>query len=339
MTSNSISSTDVARRALLKIDDAVVLAAVDSLDLRASAKISAVVGFPLRTLQQRRDVTSFAATAPMPAVVGILELLAIAPQERIISLLGDHADSPSFEQLSTAVDQLAIDGATTDELVALLAFAVSEKFPAAGHCQRLLEERPQFELPPLPEVESTPTLLSPRETDPEVREQRRARRELERQRKKGPTSTRPVRAPKSKALGSTPPAPSAPAVVGDVDAPLERRRYLFTPLESERFDAEHPLVGTVVLVDVPFDAVDPAAPEVTSKNRPALVVAANDESVLIRPIYSNASSTRSLFQPWRRLGLDHVSYIDDARLSVAMASDGPLVRKGQLTDLEWNALL
>ena len=341
MASTSINSTDVARRALLKIDDGVVLAAVDSLDLRASAKISAVVGFPLRTLQQRRDVTAFATTAPMPAVLGILELLALAPQERIIGLLGDHADSPTYEQLSAALDQMTSDGASTDELVALLAFAVSEKFPAAGHCQRLLEERPELELPTLPEVSSEASLLSPRETDPEVREQRRARREQERLRKKGPTSSRPVRPPKVKASGSVEPA--RPVVVAspmtDADESPQRRRYQFTPLESERFDADHPLVGSVVLVDVPFDAVDPTTPEVTSKNRPALVVAASDESLLIRPIYSNVSTTRSLFQPWRRLGLDHVSYIDDARLEVALTSTAPLVRKGQLSDLEWNALL
>jgi len=340
MASNSISATDVARRALLKIDDAVILAVVDSLDLRASAKISAVVGIPLRTLQQRRDVTGFATTAPTPAVVGLLELMAIGPQEKVVTLLGDHADSPSFEQLSGALDQMVAEGSSNDELVALLAFAVTEKFPAAGHCQRILEERPEFELPSLPEVEVAHTLLSPKETDPEVREQRRARREQERQRKKGPTSSRPPRPAKTKAgadaVAARDRASNAPVAPA---AATERRRYLLTPLESERFDPNHPHVGTVVLVDVPFDAVDPATPEVSSKNRPAVVVAANDDALLVRPIYSNAGSTRSLFQPWRRLGLDHVSYVDDARVVVPLAVDEPLVRKGQLTDLEWNSLL
>jgi hypothetical protein len=340
MAPNSNSSSDVVRRALLKIDDDVVLAAVDSLDLRSSAKISAVVGFPLRTLQQRRDVTAFAVSAPLPAVAGVLELLAIAPQEKIVVLLGDHADSPSYEQLSVALDEMATDGSSTDELVALLAFAVSEKFPAAGHCHRLLEERPELELPALPEVESGAKLLSPRETDPEVREQRRARREQERQRKKGPVSSRPSRPPKTKTRGVVEaPGSSVSTSSREPVAPLDRRRYLFTPLEIERFDTGHPLVGTVVLVEVPFDAIDPTTPELTSKSRPALVVAANDDTVLIRPIYSNPGSTRSLFQPWRRLGLDHVSYIDDARMMVGVSSDAPLVRKGQLTDVEWNALL
>ena len=53
---------------------------------------------------------------------------------------------------------------------------------------------------------------------------------------------------------------------------------------------------------------------------------------------SNPASTRSLFQPWRRLGLDHVSYVDNTRVAVHLP-DEPLVRKGQLSDEEWNALL
>jgi len=37
---------------------------------------------------------------------------------------------------------------------------------------------------------------------------------------------------------------------------------------------------------VPFDATDPSAPEQKSKERPALVVAASADSLLVRPIYS-----------------------------------------------------
>ena len=32
---------------------------------------------------------------------------------------------------------------------------------------------------------------------------------------------------------------------------------LLTPAELERFDPEHALAGTVVIVEVPFDAIDP----------------------------------------------------------------------------------
>ena len=50
------NAAETSRRALLKISEATILTTVDGLDLRGHAKISAVVGIPLRNLQQRRDV-------------------------------------------------------------------------------------------------------------------------------------------------------------------------------------------------------------------------------------------------------------------------------------------
>ena len=116
-----------------------------------------------------------------------------------------------------------------------------------------------------------------------------------------------------------------------------RRRVPLTPLEVARFDPEHPLVAAVVIVDVPFDAEDALQPELSSKERPALVVAASVSELLVRPIYSNPSPTRTLFRPWRRVGLDHPSYIDAARVVVPCA--GIVAQLTQLTTSEWNALL
>jgi hypothetical protein len=113
----------------------------------------------------------------------------------------------------------------------------------------------------------------------------------------------------------------------------------FTPAELDRFDPEHALSGTVVIVDVPFDAMDPAVPEQNSKERPALVVAASADALLVRPIYSSAAPTRSILQAWRRLGLDHVCYVDDARVVLSVTPGEPLERVGRLTDQEWNAQL
>jgi hypothetical protein len=112
---------------------------------------------------------------------------------------------------------------------------------------------------------------------------------------------------------------------------------LLTPLEESRFNADHPLAGSIVVVEVPFDALDPVQPDVTAKERPALVVAASSEELLVRPLYSNASPTRAIFAPWRRVGLDHVSYVDDVRVVVALGAE-PLRPLGQLTTAEWNAL-
>jgi hypothetical protein len=111
-----------------------------------------------------------------------------------------------------------------------------------------------------------------------------------------------------------------------------------TPSELERFNAEHPFVGTVVLAEVPFDSIDPTMPEQRAKLRPGLVVAASDTSILVRAIYSNPSTTRVVFQPWRRLGFDHVSYIDDHRTALSVANFDELERRGRVTDDEWNVL-
>jgi hypothetical protein len=338
MSSNASSATDIARRALLKIDATTVMAMVDGLDLRAHAKVSAVVGIPLRTLQQRRDVPTFASSAPIAAVHALLELLAMAPLEKVIEALDDHADSPSYDQLVVAIDRVMAQGASANDIVAVLGFAVAEEFPAAPHCRRLLEERPEFNLPELPEVVASSSLLSPKEVDPEVREARRRRREDEKKRKRGPVSTRPPRGAKAKS------APTARTVAVPVpaDEPAEgsvvRRSLLLTPAESERYDPDHPLAGTLVIVTVPFDALDPLAPEQTAKERPAVVVAANDDTVLVRPVYSNNGPTRTVFSAWRRLGLDHVSYVDDARVAIKFSSAASLQRVGRLSDEEWNAL-
>src|ERR1039457_5488745 len=204
MSPSTSSPAHFVRRALLKIDDHTILAAVDTLDLRGNAKISAVAGMPLRSLQQRRDVTAFAIGAPIAAVKGLLELLAMEPLENVIEALGDHAESPSYEQLSSAVDQRIAEGASDDDMVAVLTFAIGEEFPAAAHCRQLLEERSQFRLPALPEIAPNSALLAPKQIDPEVREQRKVRREEEKRRRRNSAPihpARPVRAKSDKKVG------------------------------------------------------------------------------------------------------------------------------------------
>lgn len=336
---SSGAAAAIARRAFLKIDPSATLAAVDELDLRGHAKVTAVVGVPLRQLQQRRDVEAFATGAPIAAVRGLLEVMALAPLETVVELLGESADNPSFEELSAAIDGLLAGGARVDDAVAVLAYAVVESFAAAAHCRRLLDEREDFALPELPEVPAASVLVAPREVSPEIRAQRRARREEEKRRRRSATPTRPPRPPKAKSSPARVSEPVRPRPALAVVVPEDRRRIPFTLLESARFDADHPLVGSVVVVDVPFSATDPEQPEATSKVRPALVVAASDTELLVRPIYSAPSTTRSLFQPWRRLGLDHPCFVDHARVPVARGGGAPPTSLGVLSDAEWNALL
>jgi hypothetical protein len=259
----------------------------------------------------------------------------VAPLEQVIELLGDHAEHPTYDQLSLAIDEFLHAGGSTDDALSVLAHAIGEGFPAAAQCRQLIMEREEFALPEIPEGHTATVLAPPREVRPEIREQRKQRREDEKRRKKVAT---PPRAPRSaKPKNSALPRPSANVSPVDPTTPESRRRVLLTPLEESRFDAEHPLAGSVVVIEVPYDALDPVQPDVTSKERPALVVAASSDELLVRPLYSHTSPARSVFAPWRRVGLDHVSYIDDTRLAVALGPD-PLRPLGQLTAAEWNAL-
>ncbi len=133
------SPHDVMRRALAKMDDDMIMRVVDALQLQG-AKLSAVVAVPLRSLQKKRDVNAFAAGAPIDAVSVLLELLAMDPLEKVITALGDHAESPSYEQLTLAITSLRGETLNDDEVIAVLAFAIGNEFPAAPHCRQILGE-------------------------------------------------------------------------------------------------------------------------------------------------------------------------------------------------------
>jgi hypothetical protein len=259
----------------------------------------------------------------------------MTPLEKVIELLGEHAEHPTYEQLAGAIDGFVAAGGSIDDAVSVLAFAIGDAFPAAAHCRRLLAEREEFALPELPEVHVPTVLAAPREVNPEIREQRKQRREEEKRRKKLATPSRPSRSARPK--NSAPPRPNANPTPAVASAPEARRRVILTPLEESRFDADHALVGSIVVVEVPYDSLDPIQPDVTAKERPALVVAASSDELLVRPLYSNASATRTIFTPWRRIGLDHVSYVDDVRVVVVLGAE-PLRPLGQITTAEWNTL-
>ena len=71
MSEHDASALDVARQGLLRISDERILEVVDELDLRAHAKVTAVIGVPLRRLQQSRDVTAFAVGATQGIVIKV----------------------------------------------------------------------------------------------------------------------------------------------------------------------------------------------------------------------------------------------------------------------------
>ena len=338
MTALTASPHDVMRRTIAKLDPDAVMAVVDSLQFQG-AKVSAVVALPLRNLQKKRDVGAFAAGAPIDAVSGLLELLAMEPLDKVIEALGEHSETPTYEQLSEAVASLRGAELNDDQVVAVLGFAIGNEFPAAPHCRRLLGEDEALALPEIEITIGQASLLSPKVVDESVREQRRLRREQEKARKQAQAAkAKAAHGPKVKVEKKRPvvPAPVPPAPSPSAHLEVTRRSATLTPAEAALYDVAHPLAGSVVTTEVPFDAVDPAAPEQQSKVRPAVVIAASEQGLLVRGIYSNPSPTRRVFSPWRRLGLDHVSYVDDARNTVS--GDTEVIRLGVLSDEEWNSL-
>ncbi len=329
--------SDVLRRGLATLDPDAVTAVVASLDLRSNSKMSPAVGMPLRGLQQRRDVAAFVANAPLPAVRALLELLVAANLDRIVALLGEHAQDPTFDQLSQAVDALRAGNVPDREIAGLLAFAIGEQFPAGPHCRRILEGDPAFHLPDVVAADRARDLLAPKSVDPAVREARRRRREAAREKKASPPP-KPTKRSRVDRPTSIEPRRVPPIAVPEVG----RRRFTLTPAEARAFDPDHPQVGTVVIAEIPFSAVDPEIPEVRAKERPVVIVAASTPTPtstptwLVRGIYSNPAPHRQLFGAWRRLGLDHVSYIGDERHVVSLAAPGSEI--GRLTDAEWNSI-
>ena len=87
---------------------------------------------PLRSLQQKRDVVNFAASAPIAAVRAMLEVLAIEPLEKVVEQLGEHAESPTFDQLSEAIDRAVKDGMSEDEVVGSPRFRGGRGVPGRG---------------------------------------------------------------------------------------------------------------------------------------------------------------------------------------------------------------
>jgi hypothetical protein len=320
------------RRALVKIDAAAIMNVVDSFNL-SNVRLSAVIVVPLRQLQVKRDVAAFAAGAPLDAVAGLLEVLAVEPLDAVIEALGENADHPSYEQLRDAVAALRSDGLGVNETVALLAYAVGQEFPAAPHCLRLLDEDPELSLPEVTVTAGTASLLRPKEVPEDVREMRRARKEaLKAKKKRAPVTAKPYKKKPGPAARVEVLAPPASVEIPDVP----RRSPRLTPVESARFSTLDPLSGWVVTTEVPFSAVDPSVAEMNSKVRPVVVLAGSEKELLVRAIYSHEAPTRRIFAPWRRVGLDHVSYIDDTHVVVERSAVTKLI---SLSDEEWNALL
>jgi hypothetical protein len=348
-------ATTLVRRAIVAYGTSEILTLVDSLNLQPSARVDVVIVAPLRNLHRSRNVEAFASNAPTPAVRFLAELISQDALSRVVELLGDHADEPTLEELTGGVDALLAEEVAPSVVAMMLALAAANGVPAAPHCELLLDSRPEFSLPVLNVVAPASPLAPAHVVDPKVREQRAQRREAQkqlRQRQNSRPSSRPAKTktapprPVTPALSplkdlttpaNAPVAPPAP-VVASVPV-IERRRVHLTPHEEERFSTDHPLSGTVIALDVPFDAANTEELGVSAKIRPVLVVAGAAEELLVLPIFTSDGPGRVSFASWKQTGLDHASFLSLDRVTVTLEPSTAIRRIGRLNDQEWNALI
>lgn len=352
MTPTTDAST-LVRRAIVTYGASELLTLVDSLNLQPSARVDVVILAPLRNLHRGRNVNAFASNAPMLAVRFLAELISADALNRVVELLGDNSDEPSLEQLTAAVDALLAEEFAPSVVATMLALAAANAVPAAPHCVTLLERREEFSLVPLELVAAASPLAPAHSVDPKIREQRAKRRDEQKLARQRQNSRPPSRPAKTKSAPPRPVTPS-PVVRYEVDSEniivppntsvpatpvIERRRIILTPLEETRFNTEHPLSGTVIALDVPFDAPNTDELSVSGKLRPVLVVAGAAEELLVLPIFSNDAPDRVPFLSWKQIGLDHASFLGLDRVSVELEPSTAIRRIGRLNDQEWNALL
>ncbi len=123
-------------------------------------------------------------------------------------------------------------------------------------------------------------------------------------------------------------------------APRLNRRASLTPAEEEEFDRTDPWVAAVVFAWVPFDAPDPAQPDVDGKSRRCVVVAGSPAELLVRPGFSDGGvksrDWKSVpLRHWKRAGFDQPTWIDSETLRVPRPTGEPV---GWLEPEDWNSL-
>jgi len=327
----------LVRRALLASPAAAVLNLVDQLNLQPNSRMDVVVLAPLRNLKKSRNVESFATNAPLGAVRFLVDTLTNEALERVVTLLGDRADDPTYEELAGAVDDMLREGFTGSVVAGMLVAAATSHVPAEPHCRRLLAERVEFTLPELNIAPTASVVGDIKSASPELKEQRKKRREEQKLAKQRVQSRPPTKPSRVKA--PTTPTPPPARTISATNTVIARRAVNLTPVEATRFDPEHALAGYVVEVDVAFDESSRDELAMVAKQRPAVVLAGTSDALLVRPISSKEGPERRLLGTWKRLGLAKPSYVADERIIVILDASVTAPRKlGRLTDDEWNSL-
>ena len=284
-------------------------------------------------LRRSNDPAALLRRLPNPTILAVVaDGMTDEVLESTRAILGDAADDPTMEQLRDAVDKVVelFDVATVRVMLAVVAVADAE---ASDKCDELLATDERFAIPEEDGDRSDHADAGKAGPSEDVLARRKERKEAEKQRKarerekaKAPDrhKRRPSDSPKP-ALGDDQPPPAPPVAA--------RRSPTNLP---DGFDLNDPLVGTVVIGDVPFED------GVGIKRRPCVVIATSHDKLLVRAGYSAGGVQSRRWQSyelrdWQAAGLDKPSWIEAGiRIVNRFTAGDPL--GGRLSDHDWNAL-
>jgi len=321
------------RAALLEVSAETLRAGVRNVSEDTIRAMTAQSRPLVNQLKRASNPADLLRRVPNPQVVAVVaDQVADESLEVIRALLGDNADDPTKEQLLEALEKVLelFDVSVVRVMLATVAVADAE---ASDLCDELLTTDERFVLPdvaPAAPEHATSAKAGPSE---DVLAKRRARKEAERERKArerakaaAPKGKKQKPAGSSTAVSDTEPPPAPPLAT--------RRRPTHVPAG---FDVDDPLVGAVVLAHIGFDD------DLGAKTRPAVVLAASDDELFVRPCYSEGGLHSRRWQShelrdWHLAGLTKPTWIDPDARAIAR-SDADREPIGRITDDDWNALL
>ncbi len=267
----------------------------------------------------------------------LIQLAGASALDTFVHVLGAHSAHPTYEQLSDASDKV-LDSHAVYEVVCALEFVVLDNYPAAALAKRLIDERFLDVLPVLPE--------KPEPRQPVEKKPRTAPKVAKVAAKKAKPSSAPVTYKKKKGdatpIADTP--TSGPRKIAVASLPVTRREPPLTLVpkkERESVTFDHPLVGKIVRIDLPFLDWDdqPTGNPHAFKNRRCLVVGVGPDFLIVRGIFSLDRDDRTLFRSWRKY-MDHQSYISRHNQVVKMdLSTIRIPRKEAIPIDEWNDIV
>ncbi len=349
------------RRAVLAVDPGELRSVLAGAPRPVQESLARAARTPVPVLLRLRSTRALSRIQDPLLVSTLAALVSDQCLEAVRAHLGDHADDPDRPELLAALEVALEVPFTPETITVMLALVASGGGAAADVCDELLDADPRFNIndpAPVDPPASTNPSDSRRRTGPGAaqREARRARKAEEAERRRRERARAAAAAERTRAAQKeahtrvAPPAPEGPEPV-DVDhdgaghghaSDLEMRRLpQLSESDARRFDVDGPLVGSIVIAEVRFDAEDPSHPDLVSKWRPVVVIGESRTHLLVRAGYSvGGFKTRTWksyeLRDWADAGLHERTWIEAKphRIPRRKTAD----RVGRLSARDWNSL-